>query len=146
MSYSLTWTRIIRQTLMGAIARSPMLEWLLALISPVAGLHNALLTFRARVLESITITGQVCRLRTGLNDRFDPISRRIYIIDQEEPSPLFIFLESENRPVYLPVFITGSAVEFLVMVPAELAPDEQLIRQFLNAYKLVTKRYRLQYF
>lgn len=131
---------------MGAIARSPMLEWLGALISPVPTLHNAFLTFRARIMESITITGQVCRLRTGLNDRFDPALRRIYIVDQDELAPLFIFLESENRPVYLPVYITGSAVEFLVMVPAELASDEQLIRQFLNAYKLVTKRYRIQYF
>lgn len=144
--YGITWARLIRQNLMAAISRSPMLEWLLSLISPVIALHNLFLAFRTRQLENLTITGQVCRLRTGLNDRFDPSLRRIYIEDQEELAPLFIFLESENRPVYLPVFLTGSAVEFIVWVPYDLMGQETAIRQFLNAYKLVTKRYRIQYF
>lgn len=144
--YGIQWARLVRQNIWASIARSPMVEWLVALLSPVISLHNTFLAFRLAQLEAITITGQVCRLRHGLNDRFDPDERRIYIEDQDEIAPLFIFLESENRPVYLPTFISGSAVEFVVWVPIEMAGQEQLIRQFLNAYKLVTKRYRIQYF
>lgn len=144
--YGVIWARLIRQNLMAAISRSPMAEWLLALIAPVITLHTLFVAFRASQLEAVGITGQVCRLRTGLNDRFDPSLRRIYIEDQDELAPLFIFLESENRPVYLPTFIKGSAVEFVVWVPVDLDGQEQLIRQFVNVYKLVTKRYRIEYF
>ena len=76
---------------------------------------------------------------------FDLSENRFEILDGDSNDILYIFLESENEPVYLPQFITGSTVDFIVKVPSSLQPLEAQIRGFLDKSKLASKRYRIDY-
>lgn len=91
------------------------------------------------------ITPQVRILRYYLNEYFDPSERRFDIVDTGNDRPLFVYLASENKPVYLPAFTVLSDYDFRVIVPKELQGQEAQIRAFLNTYKLAGKRYFLSF-
>ena len=139
--YSVDWTRFIRERVFSPSRQPAMLAWLRALISPVVSLHTSFQLFRIKAERNVTITPHVRVLEYWLNEIFDPTARQIEIKDYYQLSPLFIFLENENRPVYLPTFIGASNYDFEVCVPCSLVLQEQEIRGFLDRYKLATKRY-----
>lgn len=141
--YNIDWQRRIRWNTPGAQRKPKWLAFLLALISPVISLHNSFLLYRERIITDINTTGQVRILRHALNNRYDFDLRRILILDSEETETLFVFLESENRPVYLPTFINGVSVDFEVHIPIEYMGLELQIRSFIDRFKLVTTQYRI---
>jgi hypothetical protein len=121
-----------------------MLAWLNALVAPAKTLHSKFLLFSNALRRELSITGQKRVLQYYLNRYFLGDSL-IEVYDTDQAEPVFVFTEDENMPVYLPVFITGSAVDFIVDVPLNLKPQETAIRAFVNKYKLVTKRYEIIY-
>jgi hypothetical protein len=143
--YSIDWNKLIKRQLPSALRKDRMISFIYALIGLVTRLHSDLLAYIDRVRLDIQMNGQVRRLEYGLNDLFDVSLRRIEIKDATDPEFVFVFLESENMPLYLPTFLSGQSVDFLVCVPAELEGDEISIRAFLDRHKLVTKRYRIEY-
>ncbi len=143
--YNVDWPKFIRFRTPTAQRGEKWLALLGALMSPVSGLHGFFLLLRDRFLAEIQVNGQVRRLRHALNQRWDAIDERILIKDAIDPEPVFAFLESENNPLYLPVFLSGTGVDFIVCLPEELEPQEAVIRAFVDRYKLVTKRYRIEY-
>lgn len=91
-------------------------------------------------------TGQVTKLRAYLNSRFDFFLKRIDIIDLAAEEPVFAYLASENKPVYLPVFLnTGDGYDFVVLVPIEFQSQEADIKAVINKFKLPTKKYYIIY-
>ena len=143
--YSINWSKLVRRDVPSPTRQPVFLSFLLALIAPIVSVYNSFTLFRQKVDEDLGMTGQVCRLRSGLNLRFDPDLGRILVLDANAIEATYIFLESENRPLYLPAFISGIAVDFVVKVPLALAPYEAIIRAFIDRYKLVTTRYRIEY-
>lgn len=122
-----------------------VIAWIKALIQAVITLHAAFLNFRALTQRNLTILPSKRILQWWLNELFDPVARQIEIKDYDQLDTLFIFLESENRPVYLPTFIGSSNYDFEVCIPCAYASLEPQIRGFLDAYKLATKRYLITY-
>lgn len=143
--YNVDWSKLVRRDVPGVMRQTKTLSFLIALIAPISTLFNSFTLFRQKVDEDLSMTGQVCKLRFGLNNRFDPGLERMDVVDADENEATYIFLESENNPLYLPTFISGVAVDFIVKVPFELAPYEATIRAFVDRYKLVTTRYRIEY-
>lgn len=144
-NYSVDWNRYIRHKVPGALRKVVHLAWLNALVTPIKTVQLAFENYRAQVSQRLQITGQVRILRYWLNELYDPSDRRIDVIDSTAFETVFIFLESENMPVYLPRFIGGVGSDFTVILPEELRPYELFIRAFLNQYKLVTKSYIIIY-
>lgn len=143
--YNLNVPKLIRRNLQHDLGQSPMLEWLAALLAPIVSGHSAFILYRQKSLEDLNTNGQVTKLRAGLNERFDPALKRIEIEDSDVANTLYVFLESENRPLYLPEFISGTAGDFKVLVPTELSPYESQIKAFLDRFKLPSKRYIIIY-
>lgn len=111
------------------------------LLSPVISLHLGLLAYRRRTYYGLRANGQVTKLRYYLNLLFDLQLSRIEIYDTLQNDFLYIYQEYENKPIYLPTFLTGSAYQFYVVVPLELKHLEAQIRAILDTYKLPTRKY-----
>lgn len=144
MTYGLDLNKLINWLLPASIRKSKMIAWLNALVAPVKGIHSRFILYSNATRNALNITGQKRVLEYYLN-RFWLGSSPIEVYDTDQAEPVFIFTEDENMPVYLPTFITGSAVDFIVDVPYDLMSYESSIKAFVDKYKLPTKRYEIIY-
>jgi hypothetical protein len=143
--YALDINILINWLLPAAVRKVAMLHFLNALLVGVRKLNETFVMFTAKTRYDLRVTGQVRSLEFHLNRIFDPIPQAINITASVSGSQLFIFLESENQPLHLPVFISGASSDFTVHLPNNLPPQEAAIRAFLDKHKLPTKRYELVY-
>lgn len=143
--YSLDINVLINWLLPSAIRKTRMVNWLNALLVGVRKLNETFILYADKTRYDLRITGQVRSLEFHLNRVFDPISQQINITDSVAGAQLYIFLESENQPLYLPAFVSGASSDFVVHLPNDLPPQEASIRAFINKHKLPTKRYELVY-
>lgn len=122
-----------------------MVAWLNGLLAPLKWLHTQFIIWSDGVRYDTRITGQVRSLEYHLNRLFTGGNTTIYIEDAATSETLFIYLESENHPIFLPKFISGSEADFLVYVPNASAVQVNIIqiRAFLDNYKLPSKRYQI---
>jgi hypothetical protein len=143
--YSVDWFLWLDFYVFDPLRKSKMRALLRAFLSPLIGLHNRFVSFKTDVDFQLKVNSQVCKLAWGLNERFDSILRRIRIIDNANNQIDYIFLDSENRPLYLPNFLGSNEYEFEVRCPLSLKGVEKDIKAFLNIYKLPSKRYIITY-
>lgn len=130
-------------------------------VAPLSGLHRRLTDYRDAKDYRLRHNGQVCHLRAVLNDRFDPVLRRIRI-DEEETSDvtLRLYLRSESRftriksrgdagqvVLYRRGFGGTGGLDFWVQLPTALqgTVSEAELRAVTNQYKLASKRYGITY-
>ena len=143
--YDINWDRLVQDMLPAMLRKPRILALLGAFVSPVTVLHEQFLAFRQGIADVLPIGPEVRVLRHFLNERYDYSDRRIVILDGQDDEPLRIYTEDENLPIYLPVFLSAQSVDFTVVLPASIQVFEAEIRRFLNAYKLLTKTYRIIY-
>ncbi|MBD5213110.1 MAG: hypothetical protein HDS74_08505 [Bacteroidales bacterium] len=146
-----TW---LRRPLVGAL--------IYAGVTPLGRLAQELRKYRSTTRYRLRHNGQVCKLRSVLNDEFDPSLRRITIEDGESNSAIeasIIYCREEARWVMVPRRDFGAVVihrdgfsgtsgfDFWVNVPDELriAGIETRMRAIINTYKLASKRYTINY-
>lgn len=104
-------------------------------------------------------SGQVAHLEFVLNDRFDPILKRIfisgglapppiYIYTEAEELPFYVYTDAENEPVYLfteQEYLWGYA-DFVIHVPNGLPNEEATLKAVADRYKRDSKNYLIEYF
>lgn len=148
-----TW---LRRPLVGAL--------IYAGVSPLGRLLQELRTYRDATSYRLRHNGQVCRLRGALNDMFDPKERRITISDGSAAggpdSCLRLFARAEEKHELVPCrngsramilnrrgFSGVSGYDFWVSIPAQLRGeiDETRLSAAVNTYKLVSKRWAINY-
>lgn len=137
--------------------RQPALvAFLKAIIAPVEQLKSGFDNLRDAAAYNIAITPQVCYLEKALNDRFDPIIRKISIKNTDKLTPIFIHTNEANMPVLLqlnePVVIHDNSayatagIDFYVYVPARLQLDDKKlyeVKALVNTYKLADKQFKI---
>jgi hypothetical protein len=106
----------------------------------------------------LRFNGQIIYLEDLLNNEFDPVLRRIYIDDGDQSPTVYIFNVSENNeslylfnnsedgdPTYIYNGVVGSQpTDFVVFVPTGLVYNENLMKFYLNKYKIASKRYKIE--
>lgn len=128
-------------------------------------LYNELNAYRARKSYEMSINGQVMWIERMLNDYYDNLLRRIYIIDvnndtttylynkAENITPPYIYNKVENAPkTYIQLSVDASNYAFRVQVPYALyvqliANNEALLNQMkanINKYKVFGVNYVIQ--
>ncbi|MEY4902834.1 MAG: Flavobacterium phage vB FspM pippi8 [Bacteroidota bacterium] len=138
--YSVNWNYLLGWLLWYCLNTPLVFAFFSALLSPLKGLHSRFLLFVSITLLDVHTNGQVIKLEYALNQVF---GAGITIHDAIQTDTLYIYVESENHPVYLPTYITGSGYDFEVWIPSAYKGQELFIRAFLNKYKLVTKKYTI---
>ena len=144
-----------------ALRKPRLTGLLLALVSPVAGVYAAYLSYTVRIRRELTYSGQKLAFERALNDRFDPDQARIQIVDadsqarptyinfeEEQQPPVFVRLEVEGPP-YLYLYdgteLAGQ-VGFIVRVPALLQTNEAALNARIRELKLALINYSIVYF
>lgn len=143
--------RILRNTRLVAFAK--------LLSTPFVYLYQDLLRYRKARLYELKITPQKCHLQRLLNDRYDFVSRRIFIEDGIDKQSSYLFAHAELKPKYLrkaseqaPVWIyTGgeSGVyqdDFVIYVPMDVVFEEAEMISLVKVYKLVGTKFKIQRF
>jgi hypothetical protein len=155
--YEIDFPKLVRLLMPPQLRKMRHVAWLLALCSPVNFVYQQFRRNRDANLYRLKITPQVVYLERLLNDRYDISQRRIRIIDgliyepvylyQEiEQKPVYLWQESEKRPLYLYTEeeVGSNPVNFYVLVPGNLAFDENEMSALINNYKLAGKTYKIQ--
>lgn len=157
--YKIDFNRLILWLLPASLRIAPLTTFINAMVTPVMSMYNSFTIFRESMIYRLTITPQVCYLEKLLNDRYDPIARRIYIDKPMQYSEWYLYQEDEQKPEYLftepeaqPMFLYTEgetsllAVDFIVKVPASLTFNEIEFNAILAAYKLPDKEHAIQRF
>lgn len=144
--YNFDFDKLIKWVIPWDLTKPKMVAFVSGLLSFVKQLFSDFIIYVFEKAKQIETTGQVRILQYELNQRFDAALSRIEILDAEGGTILWIYIESENQPVYLPQFISGAGYDFLVRIPIDLQNQEAFIKDFLNRYKLAGKRYQIEYF
>jgi hypothetical protein len=112
---------------------------------------NSIDKYFAELNYHIRVTPQTFSLEKMLNDKCDPILRRIYIA-HPEPMPKFYFSQSGDpemkyfsNDTYFMFKNTGYTDDFYVYIPQEIDSEDMrnYIKALLNKYKLLTKSFKI---
>lgn len=154
--FNINYGRLVVWLLPNALRTPTVIAFAEALIKPITSAYQAFLQFRTARLYELGITPQVCYLEKLLNDRYDPIQRRIEIVDSIDQLPQYIFLAAEEKPVFLgtkTIYTDGETstinpFDFFVRVPIALQGlfQEPEMMQLVRNYKLAGMRPVIQYF
>jgi len=121
------------------------------------------------IRDRLAYTGQVLSLVTLLNDKFDPVLRRITItclnanfvegIDiflngEIDPSPIMLFTNGENIFAPITLFTNAEAadptslegISFVVNVPNDVPTSDAVIRALLDLYVIAPQEYLIERF
>ena len=111
-----------------------------AAVSPLQYLHTRFILWKRESDYRLEHNGQVCYLRALLNDKFDPIDRRITITETVE-NVGFITLHKREEDAEV------SGYDFWVNIPLALYDklDITQVRAVVDAYKLASKRFSINY-
>jgi len=161
MKFVIDWLKQMIDLIPTPLRHSNYMIWLWVLLTPLRWLGNLLISIRDAIREEISRNGQEISLEKTLNDRFDPILRRIYIDDDQvtDPQALWLIDEAQTNPdVWLISEIPpgvdlslktidehGQLGIFIVYLPTALVFDLSAMRAILNKYKLAGLQYKIQY-
>jgi hypothetical protein len=119
--------------------------FLQSFFTQIAFLHTFFMQYKRKVDFEVKVNGQVRKLRWGLNQAFDLQLKRILVVDGTFFGDKYVFLHNENKPLYLTNYLGGSVYDFEVRVPFVLKYLEQDIINFVNQYRLPSKRFTIVY-
>ena len=130
-------------------------------MSPLQYLHTRFILWKRESDYRLEHNGQVCYLRALLNDKFDPIDRRITITETvENVGFITLHKRKEDAEVLVPRRGSGrililnrrgyggvSGCDFWVSVPYALMGkiDETRLAAVVSTYKLASKRWTINY-
>jgi hypothetical protein len=157
MWYKIDWDILVINLLPTFLRKPALVGYVQALISPIVSLHHNWYNWRIDNIYKLEHTGQVCSLRKSLNDKFDPVERRIYISSGQFFDTTYIFTEAEEQDVWLEteeeeetIWIRTEAetadtgLDFIVYVPEQIY-DTQIhgLHAHIKFYKAGGKRYNI---
>lgn len=109
------------------------IQFVKVMLRPLNDLYYKWYNWRIDNIYKLEHTTQICYLRGSLNDKFDPVQRRIWIGDGQFYDTVYIFTEAESRTVWLytevendPIWLrtepetADSDLDFIVYVPEEI--------------------------
>ena len=156
--YIIDYKRLVVMLLPTFLRKNIVIGFLNSMIFPLFSLKTAFDNCRQSVNYRLYHNGQVCYLRAVVNDFFDPADRRITITDYAgSVSSTIIHLREEDNFKIIPErpnamiinhrgFSGISNYDFVVNVPVSLSSQNDRIIAVVNIYKLVSKRFLINYF
>ena len=151
MWYKVDFDKLILLLLPTFLRKPILFGYLKALISPIASLHYRWSKMREENLKKLSYNCQRCYFRGALNDKFDPVLRRITFDDTLSLQQDYIYTQAENLDVYLGTMwleqdfnYAGSTVDYLVMVPRDIMNAKlNEIVALIEFYNLAGKQYQI---
>ena len=142
--------------------RKPLIAaWVQSSVQAINVLYGQFMQWRANIEYRLEHNGQVCYLRSVLNDLFDPIERRITITDEVEEqadqtwyqrhteTTRLLPMRETRRPLIIERRGFGgiNGFDFWINIPLSLYATIELsrLRAIVSTYKLASKRFSINY-
>jgi hypothetical protein len=164
MKYALDVYTLCRSLIPSEMRNLKNEAWVKSLLQPIQTVVTSFSTYSNALRYDLSINGQVMYLEKALNDKYDPIQRRIYIDDplgtsivqpvifnksEKQPS-LVVWNKSENQTNNSAIYNKNSiiATDFVVFIPVilNIASINIGVKNIVNRYKIAGKKYLLNYF
>ncbi|CAL2108171.1 conserved hypothetical protein [Tenacibaculum sp. 190524A02b] len=132
-----------------------MIAFVKVLLAPIVNTYSKFLKSRKDDAFKLNHNWQVCYLRKALNDKLDPLKRRIEILDGNRFIPHHIYTAVEEKPKFLGTLFLYSrndyedtGVDFLVRVPKEIYTDDKIyeLHKWVDYFKKGVKKYGIETF
>lgn len=149
--YNTNWLKFVRNNLTARLRRDVMVGYANALLAPLRVIDGWFDTFRDEIAEQYRWNGTKASLEKLLNDRFDPVERRIYIEEVEKLPALYMKSGNELADAYftqtnaevehhfhLPADLNASATthyEMKVMIPLMIGFVPEEVMELLEVYR-----------
>ncbi|MCC9072446.1 hypothetical protein LNQ49_12720 [Flavobacterium sp. F-65] len=157
MWFDISWNKFGVQNLPIKWREVNSISFLKVLLQPINDLYYKWNNWRIENIYKLEHTGQVCSLEGSLNDKFDPIERRIYIGDGQFYETFYIYTQAEQQDRFANTETEGETIhlrtesetadtglDFIVFVP-ELIYKTQIyaLHAHVKFYKAGGKRYNI---
>lgn len=157
MSFDVNWDKLVLYLLPTFLRRPFLLGYIRALLAPMESLYYKWYNWRIDNIYKLEHTNQICYLRGSLNDKFDPVERRIrigngllyetqYIFTEAEGQDVWLYTEQEAEILWLrtEAETADTGLDFIVYVPEEIY-NSQLdgLKAHIDFYKAGGKRYKI---
>lgn len=157
MWYKIDWNVFALDQIQIALRKPSVSALAQIVLKPLNSLYYKWYNWRIDNIYKLEHTGQICYLRGSLNDKFDPVERRIYIGDGLLFDTQYIFTEAEEQDVWLytededeTIWLrtesetADTGLDFIVYVP-EAIYNTQLdgLKAHIEFYKAGGKRYNI---
>lgn len=157
MWYKIDWNILALDNLPTMLRKPSFSALAQILLKPINSLYYKWYNWRIDNIYKLDHTNQICYLRGSLNDKFDPVERRIYIGNGLLFDTQYIFTEAEEQDVWLDTEAetetiwlrtepetADTGLDFIVYVP-ETIYNSQLdgLRAHIEFYKAGGKRYNI---
>lgn len=145
-----------------ASAESNLVAFLRCIMAPIQDLSDRLLALQEETVDFLNYNGQHGSLEEFLNDKYDPVSRGIFITEndissgtqaidlylqsEEDLSPTTIYLQGEVTRAPVSMYLQGETIDtnnFTVNIPVSVTFDETTVRAQLANYVIATKTYNI---
>jgi hypothetical protein len=159
MWFDIDWNKFGVENLPSKWRDVHSIEFLKVIIKPINELYYKWYNWRIDNVYKLEHTSQVCSLEGSLNDKFDPVERRIYIGDGLVYDTLYIFTEAEEQTVWMHTEAENeilwlrtesetadTGLDFIVYVPQELYNDGYImegLKAHVKFYKAGGKRFNI---
>lgn len=151
MWYKVDFDKLILLLLPTFLRKPVLFGYLKALISPISSLQYRWSKMRDENLKRLSYNCQRCYFRGALNDKFDPVLRRITFDDTLSLQQDYIYTQAENLEVYLNTMwleqdfnYAGSTIDYLVLVPRDIMNSKlPEIVALIEFYNLAGKQYQI---
>jgi hypothetical protein len=100
MWFKIDWNILVLDNIPTMLRKPSLAVFAQILLKPIDSLYYKWYHWREDNIYKIEHTGQVCSLRGSLNDKFDPVERRIYITDGNRYETTYIYTEVEAQDVF----------------------------------------------
>ena len=157
MWYNIDWNILALDNIPTALRKPSVSALAQIVLKPLNSLYYKWYNWRIDNIYKLEHTNQICYLRGSLNDKFDPVERRIYIGDGQLFDTTYIFTEAEEQDVWLDTEAEAETIwlrtesetadtglDFIVYVPEALYNTQiYALHAHIQFYKAGGKRYNI---
>lgn len=160
--FNIVWNKLIQLLLPIPLRRIKIIDFIRSTYAGIIQIYNDFLSYRDYANYLLYFNGQTIYLEHLLNDQFDSILRRIYIYNIPPAIIIYIYLKLETKPKYIyqkiesipiskQIFLKNNSeytsnLDFIVKVPTGLSFNINLMKSWIERYKIAGKNYDIQYY
>lgn len=116
--YNISYRKFIKRNLPGRLRRTKLMDWVYALTKQLRVIDDKFALHREEVRGQYEYNGLIHSMEWNLNDKFDPVLRRIYITVVDKIPVLFLRDDGEQPEAYLQD--DGQIADYFVWDPEDI--------------------------
>lgn len=164
-SYIIDFVKLLKWAMPSFLRNSKIMAWIKSLANPLIENYNDFVTFKDDAIYRVSHNGSITLLQKVLNDKFDNVERRIYILNVQKTDinrfydlaankEFGMYTEGNVQKGFYYIFdAIADSPDFTVHIPIEYQSADPIelekylvkVRSQINYYKLYAKKYKIEW-